>query len=665
MCYLGLVGSAFLKAIDRNAISLIWVLFLVLFGFNHSCHLTGVSMAFSPFRLIGQGFKLFWNAVDSSRRFVINSIFLLIVIFVLVSIFSSDRVKVEEKTALVLDFKGELVEQHSGSSSETFLAEIQGENKRSTQLRDMLTVIDAAAKDPKINNAVLLLDGMQGGGLPVLREVGAALERFKAAGKKVIAWGSSYDQRQYYLAAHANEVYLHPMGNVMLTGFGRYRNYYKDALDKIGITVNVLKVGTFKSFAEPYIANGPSTAAAEADAFLYNAMWKIYTDGVEKARKLPAGTLMNDINNIPELLKVANGSVAQFAVNTKLVDGLKTRDDLRQLMLGLGAKDPKTKSFKQVSFHDYLDTQVKLPFGPAVAVIVAAGEISDGTAPQGSIGGLSTANLVRKAREDDQIKALVLRVDSPGGSAFGSELIRQELELTRKAGKPVVISMGSVAASGGYWVSMSSDEVIADAATVTGSIGVFAIFPTAEKVVEKLGVHTAGTTTTWMGDSFNPLRPMNPKFGEVIQMGVSNIYHEFTTKAAAARKTTPEKIDAVAQGRVWTGEQAKERGLVDTLGNFGDAIKSAASRAKMGEGYRVAYIEREPSKFDRLFNMFGDTAAKTMSKAISDQFKVAVAPTGIPPAAATEMIKELTWLADLRKENQTFMVMTHCMCTVP
>jgi protease-4 len=622
-------------------------------------------MAFSPFRAIGQAIKWSWNAVDASRRFLFNLIFLIFVIFILVGLFSSNKVKVEDKTALVLNFKGDLVEQHAGSASDAFLAEVQGENKRSTQLRDILTVLDAATKDPKINNAVLLLDGMQGAGLPMLREVAAALERFKASGKKVIAWGSSFDQRQYYLASHANQVYMHPMGNVMLTGFGRYRNYYKDALDKIGITVNVLKVGTFKSFAEPYIANGPSSAAAEADAFLYNAMWKFYTDGVESARKLPAGAIMKSIDNLPEMLKAANGSVGQFAVDAKLIDGLKTRDDLRQMMLGMGAKDEHTKSFKQIAFDDYLDNHRSFSFGPAVAVIIAEGEISEGNAPPGSIGGMSTANLVRKAREDDQVKALVLRVDSPGGSAFGSELIRQELELTRKAGKPVVISMGNVAASGGYWVSMSSDEVIADAATITGSIGVFAIFPTAEKVMDKIGVHTAGTTTTWMADSFNPLRPMNPKFGEVIQQGINNIYHEFTTKAAAARKTTPEKIDAVAQGRVWTGEQAKERGLVDKLGSFNDALKSAATRAKLGEGYRVTYIEREPSKFDRFFSMFGDNAAQAMAAAMNEKFKVAVAPTGIPPAAATEMIKDLNWLADLRKENRSYMVMAHCMCTLP
>ncbi len=615
-------------------------------------------MAVSPFSRIGQGIKFLWNAVDSSRRFVMNFIFLLIVIFIVSSMFSSNKIKVEEKTALVINFKGDLVEQHPGSASDAFLAELQGDSKKSTQLRDVLTVLEAASKDPKITSAVLMLDNMQGAGLPMLREVAAAIDRFKASGKKVIAWGTNYDQRQYFLAAHANEVYLHPMGTVMLTGFGRYRNYYHDALEKIGITVNVLKVGTFKSFAEPYIANGPSQAASEAEAFLYNAMWKIYTDDVEKARKMPAGAVMENINKLPEMLKAANGSVAQFAVDAKLVDGLKTRDDLRQMMLAMGAKDEHSKSFKQIAFDEYLENQRKFEFGPAVGVIIAEGEISDGNAPAGAIGGLSTSNLIRKAREDDQIKAIVLRVDSPGGSAFASELIRQELELTQKAGKPVIISMGNLAASGGYWVSMSSDEVIADQATITGSIGVFAIFPTADRVMDKIGVHTAGTTTTWMADSFNPLRPLNPRFAEVIQLGINNTYSQFITKTAAARKTTPEKIDAVAQGRVWTGEQAKERGLVDRLGSYQDALKSAAVRAKLGDGYRVAYIEREPSKFERLFSAFGDSAAQV----VSQQFKVAVTPTGVPPAAAADMVKELSWLADMRKDNKGYMVMAHCMC---
>ncbi|MBC3918263.1 signal peptide peptidase SppA [Undibacterium sp. CY18W] len=618
-------------------------------------------MAFTPLTWIGKGFKYAWSALDFSRRVILNLILLIILIMLAVGLFGGGPKKIEDKTALLLDLKGTLVEQNSGNARDTLLAEARGDVRRTTQLRDILWVLDQAAKDPQISSVVLLLDDMSGTGLTMLREVAAAIDRFKASGKTVVAWGSSFDQRQYYLAAHASEVYLHPMGSVMMTGFGRYQNYYRDALDKLGVTVTVLKAGDYKSFGEPYVANAPSPEAAEAESFLYTALWKTYTTDVEKARKLPAGTIMNGINDLTQLLAAAGGDIAKLALNTKLVDGLKTRDELRELMLKRGIKDEQIKSFRQVAFDDYLARQKPKLFGDAVGVIIASGEISEGMAPPGSIGGLSTSSLIRKAREDDAIKAIVLRVDSPGGSAFGSELIRRELELTRKAGKPVVVSMGNVAASGGYWISMAADEVIADEATITGSIGVIAILPTADKAMDKLGVHTAGSPTTWLADPFNPLRPLNPRFAEVLQSSINHTYADFTGKAAAARKTTPEKINAVAQGRVWTGLQAKERGLVDTIGSYADALKSASTRAKLGNDYRISYIEREPSRFDRIFSIFG---AKT-AQILQDQFKVAVVPTGLPPAAAAQMLSDLTWLSEINKEGKSFTALTHCLCKVP
>lgn len=618
-------------------------------------------MAFSPLSALGTGVKYFWHGLDVVRRFTFNLIFLFFLIIFIIALVAGASRTVEEKTALILDLKGALVEQHSGSVRDSLLAEAQGDARKSTQLRDILAVLDAAGKDNKISSVVLLLDNMQSAGLSTLREVATAIDRFKASGKKVVAWGTNYDQKQYFLAAHANEVYLHPMGTVMLTGFGHYRNYYHDALEKIGVTVNVLKVGTYKSFAEPFIANGPSPAAAEAESFLYSALWKIYTDDVEKARKLADGSIMDSIDHLPELLKAENGDIAKMALKLKLVDGLKTRDELRTLMLERGAKDTQTKSFRQIDLDDYLALQKPQLFGDEIGVVIAEGEISDGMAPPGSIGGLSTANLVRKAREDDKIKAVVLRVDSPGGSVLGSELIRRELELTKKAGKPVIVSMGDVAASGGYWISMSSDEVIADAATITGSIGVFAIFPTVDRVIDKLGIHTAGTTTTWLSDAFNPLRPLDPRFGDVIQSGINHVYSEFTSKAAVARKTTPEKINDVAQGRVWTGLQAKERGLIDRIGGFDDAIKSAATRAKLKGDYRITYIEREPSGIDRVLSTFGGATAKV----INDQFKLALVPTGLPVNVAQDITKDLGWLTDLQKDKKGYTTIAHCFCSMP
>ncbi|HAT33561.1 MAG TPA: signal peptide peptidase SppA [Janthinobacterium sp.] len=619
-------------------------------------------MSLNPFPPLRRGFGFFWRALDSTRRVVLNLLFLLLLLGVLLLIFGGSSLKpLAPKTTLVLDLKGELVEQHSGGVRETVIANVNGEGKQSVQLRDVLTVLDAAGKDPSIGGAVLMLDELQGGGLASLREVGAAVERFRAKGKPITAWGSSYNQRQYLVASHASEVLLHPMGGVLLEGFGHYRNYYRDALDKVGVTVNLMKVGTYKSFAEPYIANGPSAAAAEAESFLNNALWSAYTGEVEKARKLPDARIMQVINDLPALMTAAGGDLAKLALNAKLVDGLKTRDELRQMLLLRGARDADGINLRQISFDDYLARQRPSGSGAAVGVIVAAGEISDGVAGPGAIGGLSTAKLIRQAREDEQIKAVVLRVDSPGGSAFGSELIRRELELTRAAGKPVVVSMGDVAASGGYWISMAADEVIADASTVTGSIGVFAILPTADKVIDKLGIHTAGSTTTWLGDATNPLRPLDPRLAQVIQGSINHVYADFTSKAAAARKTTPEKINEVAQGRVWTGTQAKERGLVDTIGSYGDALASAAKRANLKSGYRVAYVEREGSKFERLIEMFGAPAAQ----ALGGQFKLGLAATGLPPAAALGIAKDLSWLSGLSEERKPFMALTHCLCGSP
>jgi protease-4 len=422
-----------------------------------------------------------------------------------------------------------------------------------------------------------------------------------------------------------------------------------------------MKVGSYKSAAEPYIANGPSPAAAEAEAYLYDALWEGYTSDVEKNRKLAPGAIMAFINGIPKLMEDAKGDMGKIAMANKLVDGLKTRDEVRAMMIKRGVKDDEGKTFRQVSFNDYLQRHEEKRFGDAIAVVVAAGEITDGTASPGAIGGISTANLIRKAREDEQVKAVVLRVDSPGGSAYGSELIRRELELTRAAGKPVVVSMGGLAASGGYWISMASDEIIADRSTITGSIGVFALIPTADKVADKLGIHTAGHTTTWLAGATDLLRPLDPRFAQLVQSGVTHIYSEFTTKAAAARKTTPAKIDEVAQGRVWTGLQAQERGLVDTIGSYGDALRSAARRAKLGDDFRIAYIERDESPFERALEMFGASSAQ----AINIQVKLGLLEASLPNSAVAEAGKDLAWLNELTDRRKPFQAITHCMCGTP
>ncbi|MBC7956349.1 MAG: signal peptide peptidase SppA [Cytophagales bacterium] len=606
-------------------------------------------------------FGRFWWLLDATRRTLFNLVFLLILVVVVVAIATSGPPKLEDNTALVLNLRGPLVEQHPAGIRDAALAQLAGDAPRSTQLRDVLSVLDAATKDPKITRAVLVLDEFKGGGLAGLREVAAALQRFRASGKQVVAWGSAYDQRQYYLAAQANEVFVHPMGMVFMQGFGRYQNYYRDALDKVGVTVNLVRVGTYKSFGETFTSNGPSAESVEANAFLYNALWGTYTEGVEKARKLPAGSVMAMINELPQRLAAAGGDPAKLSLASKLVDGLKTKDELRQMMIERGAKDAEGKTFRQVSFDAYLARQKPQFIGDAVGVVVAEGEIIDGGAPAGTVGGSSTAELIRKARDDKSIKALVLRVNSPGGAVFGSELIRRELELTRAAGKPVVVSMGDVAASGGYWVSMASDEVMADPGTITGSIGVFALLPSADKALEKIGVHTAGTTTTWLAGAGDPRLPPDPRFTELLQTAINQIYSDFTTRVAQARKTTPDKIDAVAQGRVWTGAQAKERGLIDTLGGYREALKSATTRAKLPDDARVVYLQPEAGRAERLLQLLGAKA----SQALAAQFDLQLKPIGVPNQVVQEARQELGWLVEMTNARKPFAAITHCLCMQP
>ncbi|RQO60353.1 signal peptide peptidase SppA [Paucibacter sp. KBW04] len=608
--------------------------------------------------------KKFWGALDATRRAIFNLLILLILIALVSGLINRGPKPLQDKTALVLNLHGPLVEQFSGSPRDTAMAQLQGTKQKQTRLRDVLATLDAAAKDPKITSVVLDLDEFGGAGMAGLNEVAAALDRFKASGKPILAYGDSYNQKGYFLAARANEIYLHPMGMVMIEGFGRYRTYYKDALDRLGVSANVLRVGAFKNAAEPYFANAPSPAALEAESYLYGDLWARYTASVEAARKLPKGSIAQGIEKLPEAMEAVKGDTAKLAFQSKLVDGIKTRDEMRDLLMARGAKDEKGKSYRRISFDEY-QAYLKpgVQHGPSVGVVVAEGEIVDGDAAAGRIGGDSTARQIRQAREDENVKAVVLRVNSPGGSAFASEIVRRELELTKKAGKPVVISMGDVAASGGYWISMSSDEVIADPATVTGSIGVFGMLPTADKLLDKLTIHTGGYTSTWLTGGFDPRRPLDPRLQATVQQGINHIYDEFTTKAAAARKKNVAEIDAVAQGRVWTGAQAKERGLIDRLGSFDDAVKSAAKLAKLEGQPRLNYIERELGRFERLLASLDEVVAPAVATSIGNALR---AELGFSvPKAMQQVQGELAFAAELSEGKKPFSAVVHCLCTAP
>ncbi len=606
--------------------------------------------------LIRRTLRFVWDVVNFFRRLVLNLLFLAIVAAVVVAWLTEERPEVLPNTALVLDIKGPIVEQHTGTSSNLGLLQALTEQIRETQLRDVLTVLDAAAKDPNVGRVLLMLDDLQGAGLATLHEVAAAIERFRASGKEVIAWGAAFDQRRYYLAAHADQVLLHPFGQVLLQGFGGYRNYYRDALDAIGVTVNVFKAGEYKSFAEPFTQNEPSEPARNNEAALLNDLWSQYMAAVEQARKLPAGSITRMIDQLPMRLAAAEGDAAKLALQEKLVDVLMTRDELRAMLTERGVADEKHKSFRQVSFMDYLS---RLPerSGDAVGVVIAAGEILDGEQPQGLVGGRSTAELIRRAREEPSIKALLLRVDSPGGSVFASELIRREMELTQKAGKPVLVSFGDVAASGGYWISMAADEVIADPGAITGSIGVIALLPTVTKAWDKLALHTHGTTTTWLAGALDPRRPLDPRARELLQAGVMRNYKEFVGRAAAARDIAPERMDELAQGRTWTGRQAFEQKLVDRLGSYHDALRAAATRGGLGDEFRVVYVEQEPRRIDRLLGAFLGQDALVPAVPLLSSPPVAE----VLPQALRSVPFHLRWLRDAVRNP--WAPQAHCLCS--
>ena len=550
-----------------------------------------------------------WTLFNFTRRLVFG----VIALFLLIGFIATLRTggpKLLDKTALVIAPKGSIVEQYTNDAAQRALSNLAGDKSKQTQLRDILTAIDSAAKDPRIARIVLEPDGIESAGLSTSREIGAALDRFKATGKPVVAVSNGMTQGQYYLAAHASMILLHPgsLEGVLLTGFGAYRSYYKDALDWLGVDVHVFKVGTFKSYPEPYVRNDASPDAKEADLYWMNDLWGDYLKDIAAARHLDAAKISAQIANYADAVKATNGDMAKLALADKLVDKLATPDEARQMLITEGARDGH--SYRQIDFADYatlIEREHALDTRPQIAVVVAEGEILPGDQPQGTVGGVSTAKLIRAARDDASVKAVVLRVNSPGGDAFSSELIRREVELTKAAHKPVIVSMGNVAASGGYWISMDGSEIFAQPNTITGSIGIFGIMMNIPNTLAKIGVHTDGVGTTPLADPIDPRRALDPNVGAALQAVIENGYRSFITKVAAARHKTPDEIDAIAQGRVWSGEQAKERGLIDKIGGLEDALAAAAQAANLGSDYRVVYVEKPMSFWERLaMNMSND-----------------------------------------------------------
>ncbi len=612
-----------------------------------------------------------WDAMNFTRRLVFNLLFFGFLLVVLAGLGTSGKrvMPVQDRSTLVIAPDGVLVEQYSVDATSRALAKALGDPRSSeVQLRDLLRVLEAAKTDKRIERVLLRVDGMSFSGYASIREVAEALAELRASGKQVVAFGESFDQGQYLLAAQANEIYLDPMGGMLLEGLSRYRQYYREGLqDKLGVDVHLFKVGEYKSAAEPYVLDAASPESKEADLFWMNDIWQRYLADIAKARKLDQKQLAASFDTIAADVVGAQGDLAKFALQKKWIDGLKTREQVEDLLIERGVADEQAEGgFRQVSFGTYLaNLSTKLPAlgdDDHVAVVVAEGEISGGDQPPGTVGGESTAALLREAREDDSVKALVLRVDSPGGEVFASEQIRREIIALKKAGKPVVVSMGDLAASGGYWISMNADRIYADPSTVTGSIGIFGMIPSFSRALEKIGVHTDGVSTTTYAGGFDVSRPLSPEVGQVMQSVIEKGYRDFTGKVAEARKKPVADVDAIARGRVWSGAQAKERGLVDAFGGLRTAIADAAKRAKLGNkpaDYRVRYIEQQLTPFEQFVSGF---AASRLGHAMLSDSDIARGMLSKVAPQASRDLRVLERAMAPRANGEPLKTLVYCFC---
>jgi protease-4 len=550
-------------------------------------------------------FGWLWRIVQGMYVIVSLLVFLFVSIIILAS-FAPDVPQIAERTALVIAPQGTLVDQLSGDPIDQALARVRGTPVRETLLQDLLEAIEHARDDERVKVLLLRLDGLGVAGLSKLQAVGDEILRFKESDKPVIAVSDTFTRDQYYLAAHADQIFMNPMGFVYIDGFSRFVPYYRAAIEKLLVDFHVWRVGEYKSFVEPILRDDMSEADRESAEAYLSALWDAYQADVTAARGLMPDALQAYADNAVTFLEEANGNTARLAVNRELVDELLSRAEIAARIRPL--VDPElddTDDFSEVGYADYLR---EVRFGrsdaadrDAVAVLVAAGTILDGEQPPGTVGGDSTAALIRAANRDESIKALVLRVDSPGGSAFASEVIRSELEAFQQSGRPLVVSMGSVAASGGYWISMTADEIWASPTTLTGSIGVGATLPTVPRLLDALGIHVDGIGTTALAGQIDLTRELGPDVQQLLGQAIDYSYTDFITKVAEHRDRDVPAIDAVARGRVWIADQALEHELIDRLGGLDDAIESAAELAGLEpDDYAIRYVERDLELAERI-----------------------------------------------------------------
>ncbi|WP_075185822.1 signal peptide peptidase SppA [Teredinibacter haidensis] len=562
------------------------------------------------FKFIGSLWNGLWKIVSWLRAAFVNLLFLLVLIVIIASIVSAPRFEMPAKTALYIAPEGYLVDQKTYKPTPAELLLGSEDRIAETPLRELIGTVIQASKDKRITALVLDLNHFVGGGISKMEELGQALNQFKAAGKPIYAYADNYSQQQYFLASYADTIYMNDMGNLLLTGFGVYRNYYKDAADKLAVKFHVFRVGDYKDAVEPFMRNDMSTASREHNSRWLNELWQRYTQVVSQNRQLPQSEIESYIISIATESSQTEETLATIAQSQGLVDELHSRSGIRKALIEQVGKDDEDDTFKAISYSHYRHAMAK--HSPQnknnIGLIVAAGNILDGKQDNGAIGGDSLSELIRQAREDESLKALVIRVNSGGGSAFASEVIRREILEAQEQELPVYISMGSMAASGGYWISTAAEQIWATPSTLTGSIGVWGLIPNIADSVNKIGIHSDGIGTTSLSDIYHIDRELSAPAQILIQNGVNDVYTRFLNIVAEARNSDPTSVNEIAGGRVWTGEAAKSLGLVDNIGTLNDLIISVASDREL-DSYGIKVIEKPLSTSEEIMRALMEDAS--------------------------------------------------------
>ncbi|MCQ7060645.1 signal peptide peptidase SppA [Escherichia coli] len=571
-------------------------------------------------RFIAGFFKWTWRLLNFVREFVLNLFFIFLVLVgvgIWMQVSSTNTSEQAGRGALLLDISGVIVDKPSSTSRLSVIGRqlfgASSDRLQENSLFDIVNTIRQAKDDRNITGIVMDLKNFAGADQPSMQYIGKALREFRDSGKPVFAIGDNFSQGQYYLASFANKIWLSPQGSVDLHGFATNGLYYKSLLDKLKVSTHVFRVGTYKSAVEPFIRDDMSPAAREADSRWIGELWQNYLDTVAANRQIPAQQVFPGAQAMLDDLTKVDGDTAKYALDNKLVDALASSAEVEKLLTKQFGWSKADKNYRAVSYYDY---SLKTPAetGDSIGVVFANGAIMDGEETPGNVGGDTTAAQIREARLDPKVKAIVLRVNSPGGSVSASEVIRSELAAAKAAGKPVVVSMGGMAASGGYWISTPASYIVANPSTLTGSIGIFGVINTVENSLDSIGIHTDGVSTSPLAD-ISITKALPPEVQQMMQLSIENGYKRFITLVADARKTTPEQIDKIAQGHVWTGQDAKANGLVDSLGDFDDAVTKAAELAKLKQ-WHIEYYQDEPTFVDMVMDSMSGSVRAILPQAI-------------------------------------------------